>query len=79
MVIILVNSAVPLLRDAGSILMMVSKIDSKNLKKNIESVKNVAGVHELHCWTFTQTKHVGHVHCLMRRQEDGQVDVDAYQ
>ncbi|CAL6089933.1 Cation_diffusion facilitator family transport protein [Hexamita inflata] len=63
---ILVHSSLPLLKESMKVLMMTSNIDTEYLKKQILQVKGVAGVHDLHVWTFAQGKEVAHCHVVVR-------------
>ncbi|CAL6094734.1 Cation_diffusion facilitator family transport protein [Hexamita inflata] len=66
---ILVHSSLPLLKESMKVLMMTSNIDTEYLKKQILQVKGVAGVHDLHIWTFIQGKEVAHCHVVIRKSK----------
>ncbi|CAL6085327.1 Cation_diffusion facilitator family transport protein [Hexamita inflata] len=66
---ILVHSSLPLLKESMKVLMMTSNVDTEYLKKQILQVKGVAGVHDLHVWTFTQGKEVAHCHVVVRKSK----------
>ncbi|KAG2468045.1 ZNT10 protein, partial [Polypterus senegalus] len=64
MVIIIMSSAIPLLKEtAGILLQMVPNgVDSKRIDEALQQVPGVQGVHELHMWELAAGHNVATVH-----------------
>lgn len=77
-IILLIKSAVPLLRDTTKVLLLTSTVDTEELKAELMKVKGVAGVHDLHCWTYVPDKQIAHVHIVSKKPADGTISPVAY-
>ncbi|CAL6054047.1 Cation_diffusion facilitator family transport protein [Hexamita inflata] len=75
---ILVNSAVPLLKEAIKVLIMSSTVDNEKIKELIMNVNGVVGVHDLHIWTFIPDKEVAHCHIVIRKDKEGKICPEKY-
>ncbi|XP_028652077.1 zinc transporter 10-like [Erpetoichthys calabaricus] len=64
MVIIIMSSAIPLLKETASILlqMVPNGVDGKKIGEALQQVPGVQGVHELHMWELAAGRNVATVH-----------------
>lgn len=77
-IILLIKSAVPLLRDTTKVLLLTSSVDTEELKRKLMKIEGVAGVHDLHCWTYVPDKQIAHVHVVSKKPADGTISPVAY-
>lgn len=75
---LLAHSAVPLLKEAVKVLIMSSSVNRAELEKQILAIPNIAGVHDIHSWTFVPRKEIAHCHVVVRKRPDGSVDAALY-
>lgn len=79
MVIILLSSAIPLLKKTIKILMMTTIISKDKIENTLMEIKGVDGVHDLHVWDYVPGKQVAHCHIVSRLDNDETIKVSEYQ
>lgn len=66
--LMILATAIPLTRRSGTILLESAPegVALDNVKKDLESIPGVLGVHELHVWRLNQTKSLASAHIVVR-------------
>jgi zinc transporter 1 len=71
--IMILASAVPLTKRSGAILLQSAPpgVNLEHVKKDLESIPGVKGVHELHVWRLDQKKVIASAHVLVSEENLG--------
>ncbi|KAL1606276.1 hypothetical protein SLS60_003678 [Paraconiothyrium brasiliense] len=69
--LMILGTAIPLTRRSGTILLESAPdgVVLEHVKKDLESIPGVLGVHELHVWRLNQTKSLASAHIVVRDTE----------
>ncbi|KAJ4290543.1 hypothetical protein N0V90_010760 [Kalmusia sp. IMI 367209] len=68
--LMILATAIPLTRRSGTILLESAPpgVDLAHVKKDLESIPGVLGVHELHVWRLNQTKSLASAHVIVEER-----------
>lgn len=79
MMIILLASAIPLLKKTIKILMMTTAVSKNEIIEKLMAINGVDGVHDLHVWDYMPGKPVAHCHIVSKLENDEEIKISEYQ